>query len=190
MVDYVKLYPEIDRVLFSEEQIQQRVSELAREISSYYDGKELLLVSVLKGGVIFLSDLLRKLEVKAEIDFMAISSYGPHQKSGVVRLIKDLDTDIQGKNVLIVEDIIDTGLTLNYLINNLRTRQPYSIEVCTLLNRSRGRFIDLDIKFHGFDISDVFVIGYGLDYMSYYRQLPFIAALKTDFVFNEGEEAK
>lgn len=182
MVDYSEIYPEIHKVLFSEDRIKERVSDLAKEISGYYAGKEILLVSVLKGGVIFLSDLIRQLEVKAGLDFIAISNYA-HQKSGIVRFIKDLDTDIQGKNVLIVEDIIDTGLSLNYLINNLKTRQPASIEVCTLLDRPRRRFIDLDIKFTGFEISDVFIIGYGLDHNSYYRQLPFIAMLKPEYVY-------
>lgn len=182
MVDYKTIYPEIHKILYTEEQVREKVAHLAKEISEFYSGKEILLVSVLKGGVIFLSDLIRQLEVKAELDFIAISNY-EHQKSGIVRFIKDLDTDIQGKDVLIVEDIIDTGLSLNYLINNLRTRQPNSIEVCTLLDRPRRRFIDMDIRFKGFEISDVFIIGYGLDYNAYYRQLPFIAMLSPEFVY-------
>jgi hypoxanthine phosphoribosyltransferase len=172
--------PEVGEIIFTESLIQERVVQLADQISSDYKGKDVLLVSVLKGGVIFLADLLRKLSIPAAIDFMAISSYGGSESTGVVRLLKDLDTDIQGIDLLVIEDIVDTGLTLNYLINNLKTRNPASIEVCTLLDRPRRRIADIDIKYTGFQLPDVFVIGYGLDHMGKYRQLPYIAALNVE----------
>lgn len=181
--DYQKIYPGIKRILFSREQIERKTGELAKRISEDYKDKTVTLVSVLKGGTIFLADLLRYLEIKAEIDFMAISSYGTETTTGVVRIIKDLDIDIQGKDVLIIEDIVDTGLTLNYLVKNLLSRQPNSLNVCTLLDRPHRRFADIGIKYVGFEISDVFVVGYGLDYNGLYRQLPYIAVLKPEFVY-------
>lgn len=180
MSDNIFEQPEVGRLLFSEEEIQNCVARLAGEISNDYKDKTVLIVSVLKGAVVFLSDLIRKLTVTAEIDFMAISNYGSIDSSGVVRLLKDLDTNIQGLDVLLLEDIIDTGLSLNYLINNLKTRQPASISVCTLLDRPRRRIADIDIKYVGFQIPDIFVVGYGLDYQGKYRQLPYISELNTE----------
>jgi len=171
---------QIGRILFNEKSIDMHVSRLADKISSdYSDKNDLILICVLKGAAIFLADILRKLKIPVTIDYMAISSYEATKSTGIVRLIKDLDVDIKDKHVLIVEDIVDTGLTLNYLIKNLKTREPKTVEVCTLLDRPRRRIADINIKYVGFEIPDVFVIGYGLDYNGYYRQLPYIAELNT-----------
>lgn len=164
------------KILFTAEEIQKKVNELGSSITQDYQNKELLLINVLKGGVIFLTDLMRSIDLPVSIDFMAISSYGIiTESSGVVRIIKDLEQSIENKNVLIVEDIVDTGLTLNYLIRNLESRNPCNIEVCTLLDRSVRRIIDTPIHYKGFDLPDVFVVGYGLDYAQKYRNLPYIA---------------
>ncbi len=171
---------DIENVIISEKEIKKRVKELGKQISSDYAGKDVVLVSVLKGGAVFLADLIRKITIPVSIDFMAILSYGPSTESlGVVKLIKDLEESISGKHVIVVEDIVDTGLTLNYLLGNLRSREPASLEVCSLLDKSHRRIANVSIKYKGFEIPDVFVVGYGLDYGQKYRNLPFIGELKS-----------
>jgi len=168
-------------ILLSESQIQQRVSELGGRISADYAGLNPLLLCVLKGGYVFLADLTRCLTIRHDVDFMAVSSYGDGtESSGVVRILKDLDRDISGRHVLVVEDIIDTGRTLAYLMQNLRVRQPASLKVCTLLNKPSRREIHLDVDYTGFEIPDRFVIGYGLDYAGHYRNLRFVGVLKPE----------
>jgi hypoxanthine phosphoribosyltransferase len=167
-------------ILFTTEEISVRVRELARQISKDYGGEEILMVGILKGAFVFLADLARCLTAPVRFDFISCSSYGSSTKtSGVIRLHKDLDVDIAGRHVLVVEDIIDTGLTLSYLLKNLEARGPASLEICSLLNKKHvdGK-IDLEIKYEGFAINDVFVVGYGLDYDERYRNLPYIATLK------------
>jgi hypoxanthine phosphoribosyltransferase len=169
----------IGETLVSAEDLQRRVGELAAEISSDYAGKDLVLVGVLKGAVFFLSDLMRSLEIPVEVDFMAVASYGSATKSsGVVRILKDLDAAIEGRDVLIVEDIVDSGLTLQYLMRNLRGRNPRSLEVCALLVKPERQKVDLPTRYVGFEIPNRFAIGYGLDHAERYRNLPFVAALK------------
>lgn len=159
-----KLYSEID--------IKNRVSELAKQISYDYQDKDLLLVGILKGAAIFLADLVREITVPVELDFMAVSSYGSSTKtSGVVRILKDLDEDIKGRNIVLIEDIIDTGLTLSYLIKNLKSRQPASLEICSLLRKETKKRVPVDAKYIGFDIPDIYVVGYGLDVNQLYRNL-------------------
>lgn len=176
------MYEDVSEVLLTEEQIQQRVRELAEQISADYQGKDLLLVCVLKGGILFLTDLMRQLDIPHAIDFMAISSYGAGtESSGVVRILMDLNTSIEGKNVLIVEDIVDTGHTLDYILRNLSTRRPASLKVCSLLNKPSRRQVDVPIHYVGFDIPNKFVIGYGLDFGEKYRNLPFVGVLKPEF---------
>jgi hypoxanthine phosphoribosyltransferase len=175
--------PEIEEILYTEEQIKAKVGELGRRITEdYMDGTEggpLLLVGILKGAFVFLADLARRIEVPLQFDFMALSSYGSATKtSGVVRILKDLDTHIAGRSVLLVEDIIDTGLTLNYLAGNLKARGPSSLEICALLNKKVANKIDLPVMYEGFSIPDVFVVGYGLDCAENYRNLPYIASIK------------
>ena len=176
------MYEDVSEVLLSEEQIQARIGELAAQISAEYQGKDLLLVCVLKGGILFLTDLMRQLDIPHAIDFMAISSYGAGtETTGVVRILMDLNTSIEGKNVLIVEDIVDTGHTLDYILRNLSTRRPASLKVCTLLNKPSRRVIEVPIHYVGFDIPNKFVIGYGLDFGEKYRNLPFVGVLKPEF---------
>ena len=161
------------------EDLQRRIVELAAEISRDYTGKDLLLVGVLKGAVFFLSDLMRQLDIPVEVDFMAVASYGSATKSsGVVRILKDLDAAIEGRDVLIVEDIVDSGLTLQYLLRNLAGRNPGSLEVCALLVKPDRQKVDLPTRYVGFEIPDRFAIGYGLDHGERYRNLPYVAALK------------
>ena len=168
----------IGEALVSQADLERRVRELGAEISRDYKGKELFLVGVLKGAVFFLSDLMRALEVPCEVDFMAVASYGSStDSSGVVRILKDLDATIEDKDVLIVEDIIDSGLTLSYLLRTLRAREPRSLEVCALLTKPERRKIDMPARYIGFEIPDKFAIGYGLDYAERYRNLPYVAAL-------------
>jgi hypoxanthine phosphoribosyltransferase len=165
------------------DELQVRVRELAAEISQDYAGRELLLLGVLKGAVFFLADLVRRLEVPSELDFMAVSSYGSlTESSGVVRILKDLDAPIEGKDVLIVEDIVDSGLTLNYLLRNLWGREPRSLEVCALLVKPGRRKIDLPIRYVGFEIPNRYVVGYGLDLDQRYRNLPYVAAVEDALV--------
>jgi hypoxanthine phosphoribosyltransferase len=169
----------IGEALVTQEDLQRRVRELGEEISRDYEGKELFLVGVLKGAVFFLSDLMRHIEVPCEVDFMAVASYGSStDSSGVVRILKDLDATIEGKDVLIVEDIIDSGLTLSYLLRTLKAREPRSLEVCSLLTKPERRKVDLPIRYTGFEIPNKFVIGYGLDYAERFRNLPYVAVLQ------------
>ncbi len=171
----------VGEVLITAEEIEKKTEELACQIAADYKGKDLLLVCVLKGGLMFLADLMRHIRLPLEIDFMAVSSYGDRTEStGVVRILMDLETNIQGRNVLIVEDIIDTGRTLNYITQNLRTRRPASLRICTLLNKTARRVLDITIDYVGFEIPDEFVIGYGLDYGEIYRNLPFVGVLKPE----------
>ena len=169
----------IAQVLISQEEIQQRVEELGEEISADYKGRNPFLICVLKGGYMFLADLTRALTVPHEIDFMAVSSYADRTEfSGVVRILKDLNADISGRHVLIVEDVIDTGHTLAYLLENLRVRQPASLHVCALLSKPARREVPLDVDYMGFEIPNEFVVGYGLDYAEQYRNLCFVGILK------------
>jgi hypoxanthine phosphoribosyltransferase len=168
----------IGEALVPEEQLQRRVRELGEEISRDYDGKDLFLVGVLKGAVFFLSDLMRAIDVPCEVDFMAVASYGSStDSSGVVRILKDLDATIEGRDVLIIEDIIDSGLTLSYLLRTLKAREPRSLEVCALLTKPDRRKVELPIRYTGFEIPNKFAIGYGLDHAERYRNLPYVAAL-------------
>jgi hypoxanthine phosphoribosyltransferase len=170
---------EVGEVLVSAEDLQRRVAELGAQISRDYAGAPLLLIGVLKGAVFFLSDLMRHVEIPVEIDFMAVASYGSAtDSSGVVRILKDLDAAIEGRDVLIVEDIVDSGLTLQYLMRNLGSRNPRTLEVCALLVKPARRKVELPTKYVGFEIEDRFVVGYGLDYAERYRNLPFVAALE------------
>ncbi len=165
-------------VLFSEAQIQERLAELAAQIEKDYEGKDILLVGVLKGAVMVMADLARHFGRHVEMDWMAISSYGSGTKSsGVVRILKDLDTDISGRHVLVVEDIIDTGLTLSWLVSNLSSRGPASVEICTLLRKPEAQQMSVDVKYVGYDIANKFVVGYGLDYAERYRNLRSIGTL-------------
>lgn len=162
--------------LISEEELSKRVSELGAQISKDYEGEELLVICVLKGGVMFMTDLVKKITVPLTMDFMVVSSYGDEFKSsGVVKIVKDLDEAVQDKNILIVEDIIDSGRTLSYLSKMLSERNAKSIKICTLLNKKDERIADIEVDYSGFDIGNEFVIGYGLDYKQYYRNLPYIA---------------
>jgi hypoxanthine phosphoribosyltransferase len=171
----------IDRVLFTEEQIQTRVAELGGQISKDYAGKSLLLIGVLRGVIFFMADLLRAINVPVEVDFMAVSNYSPEARDmGFVRLVKDLELPITDRHVLFVEDIIDTGLTINYLLRTLKARQPASLEVCVLFNKDKRRLIDLPLRYKGFDIPDYYVVGYGLDYREKYRNIPFVGLLKGE----------
>ncbi len=170
----------IGEILVPAADLERRVQELAQEISRDYQDKDLLLIGVLKGAVFFLSDLMRHLAVPAEVDFMAVASYGSATKSsGVVRILKDLDAPIADRDVLIVEDIVDSGLTLSYLLRNLAGRDPRSLEVCALLIKPERRKVDLHTRYVGFEIPNRFAIGYGLDHAERYRNLPFVAALKS-----------
>jgi len=170
---------EVGEVLVGEEDLSRRVRELGEAISRDYAGRPLLLVGVLKGAVFFLSDLMRFIDIPVEVDFMAVASYGSAtDSSGVVRILKDLDIAIEGRDVLIVEDIVDSGLTLQYLLRNLGSRNPASLEVCALLTKPDRRKVDLPTRYVGFEIPDRFVIGYGLDYAERHRNLPFVAVLE------------
>jgi hypoxanthine phosphoribosyltransferase len=169
----------IGRVIVPTEELNRRIRELGAEISRDYQDKDVLLLGILKGAVFFLSDLMRSLEIHAELDFMAIASYGSSTKSsGVVRILKDLDRPIEGRHVVIVEDIVDSGLTLRYLLGNLRGRNPRSLEVCALLSKQGVQEVDVPVRYVGFEIPNEFVIGYGLDYDERYRSLPYVATLE------------
>jgi hypoxanthine phosphoribosyltransferase len=170
--------PGIGETLVSSEDLQRRVVELGRQISEEYAGRDLVMVGVLKGAVLFLADLMRNIDLPCEVDFMAVSSYGSQtDSSGVVRILKDLDAPIEDRDVLIVEDIIDSGLTLQYLMRNLRARNPASLEVCSLLTKPERLRVDLSPKYVGFEIPNRFAVGYGLDYAQRYRNLSYVAAL-------------
>ena len=169
----------VGEVLVSAEEVQRRVAELGEQITSDYAGRSLLLIGVLKGAVFFLSDLMRFIGVPVEVDFMAVASYGSAtDSSGVVRILKDLDAAIEGRDVLIVEDIVDSGLTLQYLMRNLGSRNPSTLEVCALLTKPERRKVDLPTRYVGFEIPNRFVVGYGLDYAERHRNLPYVAALE------------
>jgi hypoxanthine phosphoribosyltransferase len=173
--------PAVGEILVSSEDLQRRVAELGAEINRDYRGKDLVMVCVLKGAVLFVADLMRSLEIPCEIDFMAVSSYGSStDSSGVVRILKDLDAPIEGRDVLIVEDIIDSGLTLHYLRKNLSARDPRSLEVCALLTKPERRRVETPIKYTGFEIANRFAIGYGLDHAQRYRNLPYVAVLNDE----------
>jgi len=181
----------LGKVLFSSSDIKDRISELGKEITQDYKYKNLLLVSILRGGVIFLSDLIKEIDLPLSIDFMSISAYGINGTStGVVRITKDLDESIEGKDVLIVEDIIDTGLTISYLLRNLKSRFPNSLEICTLLDRDIRRIADINIKYIGFKIGEKYIVGYGLDYKQKFRNLQSIYELKLDTVKKDIEFLK
>jgi len=173
----------VSETLIDESTLQRRIAELGEEVSADYAGRDLLLVGVLKGAVFFMADLMRRLTIACEIDFMAISSYGAStDSSGVVRILKDLDINIEGRDVLVVEDIIDSGLTLSYLMRNLEARQPASLEVCALMTKPERREIDVPVRYVGFEIPNRFVIGYGLDFAERYRNLPFVGVLDASLV--------
>jgi hypoxanthine phosphoribosyltransferase len=173
----------VSEVLIDEDRLRARVVELGEEISADYTGRDLLLIGVLKGAVFFMADLMRTLGIPCEIDFMAISSYGAQtDSSGVVRILKDLDINIEGRNVLVVEDIIDSGLTLSYLMRNLEAREPASLEVCALLTKPDRREIDVPVRYIGFEIPNRFVVGYGLDFDERYRNLPYVGVLDSELV--------
>ena len=175
------MFNDIEEVLFTEEQIQARIRELGEEIGEAYRNRNPLVICVLKGAFIFMADLVKRLDIPLEMDFMAVSSYGAATKSsGVVKIIKDLDTSVEGRDILIVEDIIDSGLTLSYLIDNLERRNARSVSVVTLFDKPARRTVGLEPDYRGFLIPDAFVVGYGLDYAEKYRNLPYVGVLKPE----------
>ena len=179
----VELTHGVGEILIDADRLQARIHELGEEITADYAGRELLLVGVLKGAVFFMADLMRRLTVACEVDFMAISSYGAStDSSGVVRILKDLDINIEGRHVLVIEDIIDSGLTLSYLMRNLESREPASLAVCALLTKPQRREIEVDVRYTGFEIPNRFVIGYGLDFAERYRNLPYVGVLHDDLM--------
>lgn len=168
-------------VLVSEEELKKRVRELGEKIKEDYEGKDLMLVGILKGATIFMADLARCIDLPLTLEFLAVSSYGNStESSGIVRIIKDLDSDVKGKHILIVEDIIDTGLTLSYITDNLKKRGAESVKICTLLDKPERRKVDVPVDYRGFIIPDEFVVGYGIDYAEQYRNLPYISSLKKE----------
>jgi hypoxanthine phosphoribosyltransferase len=174
-------HPAIGEILVQQDDLAHRVRAIGEEISAAYQGRSLLLIGVLKGAMFFLSDLMRELDVECEVDFMAVASYGSStDSSGVVRILKDLDAPIENRDVLIVEDIVDSGLTLSYLLRTLRARDPASLEVCALLTKPERRKVDLPIHYVGFEIPDRFVVGYGLDHAERFRNLPYVAVLQEE----------
>ena len=180
---------DVAKILITEEQLQERIAELGKQISKDYGSNRPLLVCILKGGILFLSDLIRQITIPHEIDFMAISSYGAStESSGVVRILKDLDANIAGRHVLIVEDIIDTGHTLDYILRNLSTREPASLRICTLLSKPARREQDIPLEYIGFEIPNEFVIGYGLDFAELYRNLRYIGVLKPEKYVTQGNK--
>jgi hypoxanthine phosphoribosyltransferase len=171
----------VSEILIDEETLHGRIAELGAQVSDDYRGEDLLLIGVLKGAIFFMADLMRSIDIPCEVDFMAISSYGAGiDSSGVVRILKDLDVSIEGRNVLVVEDIIDSGLTLSYLLRNLEAREPASLEVCALLTKPERRENDVACRYVGFEIPNRFVIGYGLDFAERYRNLPFVGVLRDE----------
>jgi hypoxanthine phosphoribosyltransferase len=182
-VSQTELERAVGEILIDKDTLAARVAELGAEVSADYAGRDLLLVGVLKGAVFFMADLMRHLTVPCEVDFMAISSYGDStDSSGIVRILKDLDINIEGRDVLVVEDIIDSGLTLSYLMRNLESREPASLEVCALLTKPERREIDVPVRYVGFEIPNRFVVGYGLDFAERYRNLPYVAVLSEDLI--------
>src|SRR6266487_4637399 len=184
----VDLQADVEQVLVSEEQIAAKVAELGRQISESYTGRELTLVSVLKGSLPFMADLMREISIPVRIDLMEVSSYGgaTTESSGLVRILKDLSASIAGEHVLLVEDIIDTGLTLNYLLRYLRGKNPATLRICTLLDKPARRLVDIPVDYTGFTIPDQFVVGYGLDYGELYRNLRFVGVLRPE-VYTSGD---
>jgi hypoxanthine phosphoribosyltransferase len=179
----VELEHAVGEILIDEATLAARVAELGAEVSADYQGRDLLLIGVLKGAVFFMADLMRHLTVPCEVDFMAISSYGDAtDSSGIVRILKDLDINIEGRDVLVVEDIIDSGLTLSYLIRNLESREPATLEVCALLTKPSRREIDVPVRYVGFEIPNKFVVGYGLDFAERYRNLPYVGVLSEHLI--------
>lgn len=175
------MHRDLETILLTQEQLKKRIMEMGKQLTKDYQGETLLAVGILKGAIVFFSDLIRELELDVETDFMAVSSYGSSSKSsGAARLLKDLDYDIKDKNVLIVEDIIDTGLTLNYLVNSLEARNPKTLKTCCLLDKPSRRKIEFSPDYIGFQVPDEFLVGYGLDYASKYRNLPYIGVLKQN----------
>jgi hypoxanthine phosphoribosyltransferase len=179
--EFPEMAGDIREIILTTEQIERRVSEIGQAISADYAGRNPILVGVLKGVLFFMADLLRSVTIPVEVDFIAVSSYTAEaRKKGYVRLVKDLEIPLSGRDVLFVEDVIDTGLTLNYLLSSLKAREPASLEVCVLFNKPDRRLIDIPIKYKGFDLPDKFVVGYGLDHREKYRNLPFVGLLKPD----------
>ena len=173
---------DIDHILVSEEQLREKVAELGARISRDYEGRDLLMVSILKGGAVFMADLMRAVTIPCAIDFMVVSSYGGAnmESTGLVKIVKDLDDDLSGKDVLIVEDILDTGITLSNLLPMLRLRNPRSVKLCTILSKPSRRKVDLEPDYLGFEVPDEFVVGYGLDFDEKYRNLPYVGVLKPE----------
>ncbi len=177
----MKINDAISQVLFTEDQIKNRIFELAETINQDYKNKYPIFVGVLKGVFIFMADLFRKIDIECDVDFLAISNYSNDARTrGVVRLVKDLDIPIEGRHVLFIEDVIDTGLTLHYLLRNLQERSPASLKVCTLFNKPTRRLIELPIQYKGFDLPDKFIVGYGLDYNERFRNLPYVGIIKAE----------
>ena len=180
------MFKDVERILITSEEIGARVRELGQQITNDYAGQEILMIGVLRGAVIFMADLARSIKRPMDIDFMAITSYGlSTNSSGVVRIIKDLDEVVEGRHILIIEDIIDSGLTLNYLVDNIKSRKPASVRICTLLSKPDRRKVNVTVDYNGFIIPDHFVVGYGLDYAGKYRNLPFIGVLKPE-IYQKG----
>ncbi len=183
------LLDDIDHILVSEQQLGQAIADMGRVLSKEYAGHEPVLVGVLKGAIMFIVDLARAISLPVKLDFMAVASYGAStETSGIVRILKDLDSSIEGKHVIIVEDIIDSGLTLNYILETLQTRNPASVKVCALLNKPARRRVDVPVDYICFNIPDEFVVGYGLDFNQIYRNLPFVGVLKPQLYTAEGSE--
>lgn len=186
-VEFQELSRDIQEVFLTQDEIYQRVRDLGHEIARDYAGKRPLLVGALKGVMCFLADLVRAIPIAVEVDFMAVSSYSSEERDrGVVRVIKDLDLSITDRHVIFVEDVVDTGLTLNYLLRSLQARGPASLEVCALLNKTSRRLVEIPIRYKGFDMPDYFIVGYGLDYAERYRNLPFIGILKPEILFGKS----
>ena len=173
---------DIERILITEKEISDRVKELGKAISRDYSGKDPVLVAVLRGAIVFLCDLLKEISIPMSLDFLSISSYSGQVQTGIVRILKDLDQNIEDKYVILIEDIIDTGLTLNYILRTLKARKPADVRVCALLDKKVRRIVDIPIDYRGFEIPDEFVVGYGMDYEQGYRNLPFIAVLKEEIL--------
>jgi len=174
-----EINPDIASIVLTEDDIQTRVAQMGKQISEDYRGEDLLLIGVLKGAFVLMADIARAMSIPAEFDFMAVSSYGSSTRtSGIVRILKDLDMDLAGRNVLIIEDIVDSGLTLSYLLKNIKGRKPRSLEICALMTKPDVQEVSLDIRYHGFPIPPEFVVGYGLDYKQRYRNLPYVGTLK------------
>src|SRR3989337_1152724 len=186
-----EVHEDIQEILVTADQIQDKIAELAKQITEEYRDKDVLLVGVLKGAFVFMSDLARHIQLPIEFDFMAVSSYGSSTKSsGVVRILKDLDYEITGRHVLLVEDIIDSGLTISYLLRYLEARRPASLEICSLFLKKGEQAVPMDVKYPGFEIPPVFIVGYGLDYAERYRNLPYIGVLKPSAYGAEAEKTE